>query len=327
MRFSTKVAAVAAAAGVAQAVPANTTVCDYYTTALLKNNTAENQYTVLKYLVNTVVIGNALPKPNITGVTWPDTKVAGILAKGNVNGTDVNLLPYFDGGLASSNRGGSNGVAVNFLDDGGAVPLTMNMPANGTSSNQYRLLTHLYQFFGTLLGCSQQGMGSNSSFPAYSGQASQYKVHKFMDLNYAEVSYFIEQVALAATSFGIAKEDISNVGTALNGLFNVRCAANATAIPAAGPVQQSICIASDCPLAMNNTCSAYDTAVMPGVANSTLAMGEGNATSTATASAANGGTPSSTSSGSGSASSTGAAAANLVGGAAAGAFAIAAFFL
>lgn len=63
-------------------------------------------------------------------------KVPGILAPGMMNGTEVNLLPYFDGGLASSNRGGSSGVAVNFLDDGGAAPLMMNMPANGTTSNQ-----------------------------------------------------------------------------------------------------------------------------------------------------------------------------------------------
>ncbi len=38
--------------------PANTSICDYYTTALLKNNTAENQYTLLTLVVNTAVIGN-----------------------------------------------------------------------------------------------------------------------------------------------------------------------------------------------------------------------------------------------------------------------------
>lgn len=38
--------------------PNDTSICDYYTTALLKNNTAENQYTVLNLVVNTVVIGN-----------------------------------------------------------------------------------------------------------------------------------------------------------------------------------------------------------------------------------------------------------------------------
>lgn len=38
-----------------------------------------------------------------------------------------------------------------------------------------KLLTHLYSYFGGALGCSQYGMGS---FPAYSGQGSQYTVHK-----------------------------------------------------------------------------------------------------------------------------------------------------
>lgn len=68
--------------------------------------------------------------PNV-GVT-----VAGILAPGMVNGTKVNLLPYFNGELASSNRGGSSGVSVNFLDGGGAAPLKMNMPANSNTTNQ-----------------------------------------------------------------------------------------------------------------------------------------------------------------------------------------------
>lgn len=62
--------------------------------------------------------------------------VSGILAKGTFEGEEVNLLGYFDGSLKTSNRGGNVGVAVNFLDDGGAVPLMNNKPANTTSSNQ-----------------------------------------------------------------------------------------------------------------------------------------------------------------------------------------------
>lgn len=164
-RLLTATAAVAmAVVEVAARRPANTSVCDYYTTALLGNNSAANQATVLTLLVNTAVVGN-YTKPSIPGVEWPDGKfcssspcfpilplpphhpvieptdtttvpVPGILAPGTVNGTAVNLLPYFNGGLASSNRGGSSGVAVNFLDDGGALPLMMNKPANGTRSNQ-----------------------------------------------------------------------------------------------------------------------------------------------------------------------------------------------
>ncbi|GJC90690.1 hypothetical protein ColLi_13528 [Colletotrichum liriopes] len=58
MHYKT-IATVTAAASVAVAQrPADTPICDYYTTALLKNNTAENQYILLTLLVNTVVIGN-----------------------------------------------------------------------------------------------------------------------------------------------------------------------------------------------------------------------------------------------------------------------------
>lgn len=165
--------------------------------------------------------------------------VAGILAPGKVDGMDVNLLPYFDGSLASSNRGGSSGVAINNLDGGGAEPLKMNLPANSKTSNQYFLLTHLYAFFGSLLGCTTYGM---PGFPAYDGIASMYKVHKFMDLDHYEVTYFIQQVGLAASSFGVAKDDITAVATALDKLFNYRCLPPATAIKEQGPQLQSICI-------------------------------------------------------------------------------------
>lgn len=125
-----KALALLAAVGTAIAQrPNGTSICDYYTTALLKENNATNQYTLLTLVVNTVVIGN-YTKPNV-GIAVP-----GILAKGKYNGTDVNLLPYFNGGFNSTNRGGEKGESVNFLDDGGAVPLTLNKPANGTSSNQ-----------------------------------------------------------------------------------------------------------------------------------------------------------------------------------------------
>jgi hypothetical protein len=92
--------------------PTNTSICDYYTTALLKNNTAANQYAVLTLVVNTALIGN---------YTQPNKGIAvnGILNPGMYNGTAINLLPYFDGSLASTNAGGTSGAPQNFLDDGG----------------------------------------------------------------------------------------------------------------------------------------------------------------------------------------------------------------
>lgn len=78
--------------------------------------------------MNTAVIGN-YTQPN-------HNAVPGILAaNASFNGTAVNLVPYFTGALESSNVNGS-AASVNFLDDGGAAPLMVNKPANGTSSNQ-----------------------------------------------------------------------------------------------------------------------------------------------------------------------------------------------
>lgn len=52
------VLAAAIAGSVSAQRPSDESICDYYTGALLENNTAENQYTLLTLLVNTVVIGN-----------------------------------------------------------------------------------------------------------------------------------------------------------------------------------------------------------------------------------------------------------------------------
>ncbi|KAJ4292868.1 hypothetical protein N0V88_005526 [Collariella sp. IMI 366227] len=62
-------------------------------------------------------------------------------------------------------------------------------------------MTHLYQFFGTLLGCTTQGM---PGYATYAGDPSMFKV------------------ALAAALFGIAEADIAVVGKALNELFGLR---------------------------------------------------------------------------------------------------------
>jgi len=226
--------------------PSNTSICDYYTTALLKNNTAANQETLLTLIVNTAVIGN-YTTPNV-GISVP-----GILAPGEFNGTAVNLLPYFDGGFASTNVNNMS-ASKNFLDGGGADPLKLNKPATDNTSLQYILLTHLYSYFGGLLGCTMMG----TDFPVYDGTSSMYEVHKFMDLSSAEVGYFISQVAASAASFGVATDDLTVVGTALNTLFNRDCSPPTVVIPSQPAALQAICIGTDCKLSDNATCSDYD---------------------------------------------------------------------
>ncbi|KAG9243684.1 hypothetical protein BJ878DRAFT_543038 [Calycina marina] len=226
--------------------PSNMSICDYYTTALLMNNTGANQATLLTLVVNTAVIGN-YTTPNV-GITVP-----GILAAGEYNGTAVDLAPYFNGGLASTNSNGSSGVSVNFLDGGGAAPLMNNMAADDTSSKQYRLINHLYGYFGGLLGCSMMG----ADFPVYTGSNNMYEVHKFMDLSSAEVGYFISQVAASAASFGVATADLMVVGTALNSLFGYKCSPEAVVIASQPAALQAICIGENCPLSLDANCDAY----------------------------------------------------------------------
>lgn len=110
-----------------------------------------------------------------------------------------------------------------------------------------------------------------------------------MDLSAAEVGYFITQVANSAASFGVAKDDLTVVGNALNSFFGVRCAAPVTVVKSQGPQLQAICIDSTCPLAPNATCSAYGNATRPSVAISSLVP-----SATATASATQSGSASST---------------------------------
>jgi len=295
------IAILAAVGSVVAQRPKDTPICDFYTTALLKDNTAANQKTLLTLLVNTAVIGN-YTTPNV-GITVP-----GILAKGQFNGTNVNLAPYFNGGFKSTNSGGTSGDAVNFLDGGGAAPLMKNMPALDDKSRQYRLLTHLYEYFGVLLGCTKQG---NSDFPAYNGLASQGSVHKFMNLNSAQIGYFITQVGLSAQSFGVATDDVMIVGKALGDLFGYRCAPPTVVVPSQGAELQAICQDNSCPIdpkGNQSVCATYGSGDKPLVANATLAMGEGK---NDTSPSGTTGAPSST--GSGAAATSKAAAAHIAG--------------
>jgi hypothetical protein len=106
-----------------------------------------------------------------------------------------------------------------------------------------------------------------------------------MDLSYAEVGYFITQVALSAASFGVAKSDLEIVGTALGSIFDVRCAPPTIVIPAQGPQLQSICIDSTCPLAVNASCDLYQNNITePASATMSSMIATGTATSTASTS-------------------------------------------
>lgn len=150
--------------------PTNATICDKYAPA------NGSQYTWITKLVNLAFTGDYVPLPNL----WPANpngtyQASGILDPNAVyrdpcfTVTHINLVPYFNGTYKSNNRNG-RATAINFLDGGSTPALLSNVPAWDTNSNQYKLMTHLYGYFGVILGCS------SPEFPAYTGSSSQAQV-------------------------------------------------------------------------------------------------------------------------------------------------------
>jgi len=107
-----------------------------------------------------------------------------------------------------------------------------------------------------------------------------------MNLGPKSVGYFVQEVGLAAASFGVAADDVKIVAAALRKFFDYRCSPATTVVPAQGPQLQSICTSGKCTVDPAANCSAYPTTdgtgVTPLVANASLADGLGrNASSSA----------------------------------------------
>jgi hypothetical protein len=108
-----------------------------------------------------------------------------------------------------------------------------------------------------------------------------YNVHKFMDLNTAELGYFIEQVGLAALSFGVDPADLTPIAQALGTLFGQRCAQPVSVLGGSVPAElQAICTDDSCSQAANATCSSYAPATPPRHCNATGASPTGGANGT-----------------------------------------------
>lgn len=79
----------------------------------------------------------------------------------------------------------------------------------------------------------------------------------FMALKPSQVGYFIQQVGLAAASFGVADEDVQAVGCALSSTFGYRCSPPTDPLTGPGPSSQSICTAENCPVDVGGVCALY----------------------------------------------------------------------
>jgi len=266
--------ALAAAAGAMAQRPSDVSICDYYAPKYFDGaNSPINQYSFMNVLVNRFAFG---------GYKFTDgTPITGFLTPGNYMGKPVNLLPHFNGGLASANQGGSHGVAINIatLDATGRFPVQPTFTPNGTNEKQNVHLTHVYPYFGTVIGCSQIGQ---DGFPPYIGPNSIYEVHKFMNLGPEEVGYFINQIGLSLLSMGVDDADVAMSNTTFDGLFNYRCLPPYELIKTQGSQKgqgaqnSSICQRSDCPIAPNNPMCPDNQPGEPMTTNWTTSFGQGS---------------------------------------------------
>jgi hypothetical protein len=67
-------------------------------------------------------------------------------------------------------------------------------------------------------GCSKIG---TRDFSTYAGDKSIYQVHQDMALDASQAGYFITQVGLSASSFGVATADVEAVGKTLRDFVRV----------------------------------------------------------------------------------------------------------
>lgn len=77
-------------------------------------------------------------------------------------------------------------------------------------------------------------------------------IHKYMELKYNQLGYFIDQFAKASLVYGFSQQDAKTFSDSLNARFNVRCA------PPVNNMLLSLCQDESCPLAAPEPdCDSY----------------------------------------------------------------------
>ncbi|MCJ1437037.1 hypothetical protein MMC27_006422 [Xylographa pallens] len=222
--------------------PSNASICDYYAESLYGTNSSATQFQLIQSIVALAFSGGS----NLTNVS---SDITGILNPGTFQGLGVDLQPWFNGAIDSTNLN-NQPVGIDWLDDGGLNPL--------------RLFNHFFLSFAHIFGCSEPPPPPPSSGPPLSLAY----VHKYMNLNYTDLGHFINQLSLATAHFGFSDQDSQTLDTNLNSMYNVRCAPPITTNPAQGPELLSLCQADSCPLAEPNPdCAAYVNLTANGVAS------------------------------------------------------------
>ncbi|KAK3384865.1 hypothetical protein B0H63DRAFT_432347 [Podospora didyma] len=243
--------------------PSNASVCDYYATAKFGANNSDTQRALVRRIVSLAFEGGSR-------LTNKSNELTGIWRPGKANGIDVNLLQYFNGSKQTTNVNNA-AIAINWMDQGGPEPLANYLAgdveeiAMTNSSNQFHLFGNFFVAFSRAFGCTLPF----PPLPDSSGPVNLAYAHKFMNLDYNQLSYFINQLTQATMYFGFSGQDAETLRTRLNSLYNVRCAPGVVFNAAAGPQLLSLCQNPTCPLAAPVAdCGPYENLTANGIQNS-----------------------------------------------------------
>ncbi|KAH8802513.1 hypothetical protein F5884DRAFT_473714 [Xylogone sp. PMI_703] len=250
MRFllTVVVSLVAAGRGSLAQRPSNSSICDYYATTLYGTNTSTTQFRLMQNIVALAFGGGT----HLPGASNDST---GILNPGTFEGLRVNLRSWFDGSKATTNLN-NQPVGINWLDGGAQAPLMSFLDGDtdnvviANTTNEYRLFTHFFTAFGFIFDCSlvRDFPKTNES----GGPINLAYVHKYMNLNQTHLGHFIDQLTTASKYFGFSDTDAETLSTYMNSRYNIRCA------PPINGMLNSLCQATECPLAAPSPdCAAY----------------------------------------------------------------------
>jgi hypothetical protein len=112
----------------------NESLCDYYATQLYGANTTTNQYKLLQSIFALAFAGGSV-------LLNASNELTGIFNPGTFGGVPVNLVPWFDGSIASTNLN-NQPVAIDWLDGGQTKDVFTLFLTGQTSSLQFSNATN-----------------------------------------------------------------------------------------------------------------------------------------------------------------------------------------
>jgi len=95
--------------------PSNASTCDYYATTLYGSNSSDTQFQLIQGII-ALAFGGSFNLSNIS------SDITGILNPGTFQNLTVDLRPWFNGSIDSTNLN-NQAVGIDWLDGGGADPL------------------------------------------------------------------------------------------------------------------------------------------------------------------------------------------------------------